>query len=78
MELAREIEAMEPFGEGTLDRVFMRGMRLRDIRFMGEEKNHVRFTAFSERGQATCVLFKRAVEKREIILGERRLISQAL
>lgn len=72
MELAREIEAMEPFGEGNPRPVLlMRGMRLRDIRFMGEEKNHVRFTAFSERGQATCVLFKRAVEKREIILGER-------
>ena len=69
LELAEKTELMEPFGEGNPRPVFlMNGVRLRDIRLMGEDRTHARFTAVSEsRGMVSCVLFNRAQEKKNVI-----------
>lgn len=71
LELAKKTELMEPFGEGNPRPVFlMKGVRLRDIRLMGEDRTHARFTAVSEsRGMVSCVLFNRAQEKKNVIWG---------
>jgi single-stranded-DNA-specific exonuclease len=71
LELARAVQKMEPFGQGNQRPVLMmHDVILTNIRYMGAEKTHVRFTAVSETGgRADCVLFQRAQELKDIIEG---------
>ncbi|MDO4545994.1 MAG: DHHA1 domain-containing protein, partial [Bacillota bacterium] len=70
LELAEELERLEPFGQGNPKPAFlMKNVMSEQLRFMGEEQTHVRFTARKDPGQATCVLFQRAQEKKELLMS---------
>ena len=71
LDLARCLQKMEPFGQGNPRPVLMmQDVVLQNIRYMGSEKTHVRFTAVSgSGGRADCVLFQRAQELKDIIEG---------
>ncbi len=69
--LAAELEKMEPVGQGNPKPVFViRDIVISQPRFMGADSTHVRFSAISEiGGRCECVLFKRAQELKELLLG---------
>lgn len=59
VEMAQNLLLMEPFGCGNPEPVFLfENVKLKDIFYMGERKQHVRFMAESPDGsRAQCVLF---------------------
>ncbi|MDO4177244.1 MAG: single-stranded-DNA-specific exonuclease RecJ [Bacillota bacterium] len=78
IELGRELKKLAPFGEGNPSPKFaMKGMQIRGLSYMGEERTHARFSVF-EGGPGTggtgagpvyaaCVLFRRAQELKGIL-----------
>lgn len=63
MGLIEEIDKLEPFGEANKPPEFlMKGVKITDIRYMGAESQHVRFTASGSDGSVECILFKRGEE----------------
>ncbi len=69
--LAAELEKMEPVGQGNPKPVFViKDAVITQPRFMGADSTHARFTAVSETGgRCECVLFKRAQELKDMLLG---------
>lgn len=67
--LVKEIELMEPFGQGNSKPLFyIKNIIPADVRFMGSDETHVKFTVPAEGNPGfECVLFKRAQEKKELI-----------
>lgn len=60
-ELIKEIELLAPFGQGNPEPVFLVTGRVRDIYYMGNEREHVRFMLVSGDGAyVRCVLFGNA------------------
>ncbi len=64
MDLADQIEKLAPFGNGNPKPVFlMKDAYISDVRYMGDEGQHVRFSIRGEsRRFLNCVLFNRAGE----------------
>jgi len=61
IELAKKLELFQPFGSSNPKPVFkLTDVELEDVKLMGQEKNHVKFTAISESGRAQCVGFNQA------------------
>ncbi len=71
IEFARQLERLEPFGEGNPRPLFcIPGVRIRSAVYMGADSQHVRFTAVCGDGaQLSCILFSRAAEY-AALLGE--------
>ena len=71
--LAKELEKIEPVGQGNPKPVFIiKNAVIAQPKFMGSDNTHVRFTADSgEGGRCECVLFKRAQELKDVLLGSR-------
>ncbi|MGN0702433.1 MAG: single-stranded-DNA-specific exonuclease RecJ [Lentihominibacter sp.] len=70
--LAREIQALAPFGEGNPNpRFVMKNVRISGLSFMGDNDIHARFYAGdgenSRKQQVNCVLFRNARENREAL-----------
>lgn len=63
-ELVKETETLAPFGNGNPKPVFMlRNLTVSNIAYMGNNKQHVRFTAGDRSGASVqCILFARAGE----------------
>ena len=74
LDLAEQLKLLAPFGAGNPKPVFrMKGVRITDVRFMGDEEQHMRFIARNDSGaMLSCVLFNRASGFRDIIDGGRR------
>lgn len=68
-ELVKDIERMGPFGEMNPRPCFViRNVIIANVRFMGNDMTHARFTGISqEGGRIECVLFKRAQEYKDIL-----------
>lgn len=68
-ELAKEIELMQPFGEMNPRPSFLiRNIKAENVRFMGKDKTHARFTGVSANGiKLECVLFQKAHEYENIL-----------
>ena len=66
-ELSDQIDLLAPFGNGNPKPVFrLADVTLGDVRFMGNEGQHVRFAARGWDGKSvSCVLFKTAQEHRK-------------
>ena len=62
IEFAKELELLAPFGNANPKPLFrLCGVTLDDIRYMGDEEQHMRFTAWSRGGKRLqCVLFNDA------------------
>ena len=62
LELAKELELLAPFGNGNPRPLFLcRGVFVEEIRFMGDQNQHMRFFARGEDGKRVqCVLFQNA------------------
>jgi len=75
VELAKELDRMEPFGQGNAKPVFrLSHVVPANIRFMGSDGAHAGFTVVSGNGKsADCILFRRAQEKKDLIIGNRAL-----
>ena len=75
MELAYELSLLEPFGQDNKRPAFLvKGGILTDVRYMGDEEQHVKFTLRGRGGESlTCVLFRRAGEFRNILRPGRRI-----
>lgn len=71
VELAAELQKLEPIGQGNPKPVFiMKNVDISQVRFMGADSTHVRFMVSSgTMDKAECVLFQKAQDKREIICG---------
>ncbi|MBQ0079623.1 MAG: single-stranded-DNA-specific exonuclease RecJ [Eubacterium sp.] len=69
LKLAEQLECMEPFGQANPRPKFnIENIMLTNPRFMGEARNHVRFTAFSpEFGSLNCILFGKAQDYAHLI-----------
>ncbi|MBQ7702864.1 MAG: single-stranded-DNA-specific exonuclease RecJ [Firmicutes bacterium] len=69
MELADELKLLEPFGQDNKRPAFLvKDGIVTDVRFMGDEGQHVRFTLKGDRGEYLgCVLFRRAGEFADIL-----------
>ena len=69
MDLAEQIGMLAPFGNGNPKPVFkLRNVRLSDVRYMGNEEQHVRFSVRDGyRRFIGCVLFNRAADFREVL-----------
>ena len=67
--LAKELELMEPIGQGNSKPLFyIKNIVPADVKFMGSDETHVKFTVPRKGNDGfECVLFKRAQEKRKII-----------
>ncbi|NIQ01366.1 MAG: single-stranded-DNA-specific exonuclease RecJ [Nitrospinaceae bacterium] len=60
-ELFRDMQTLEPFGQMNKVPVFFsRGIRARDVRFVGREEKHVRFTAYQENHSLKVIGFNLA------------------
>lgn len=74
VELAKALEAMEPFGEGNPQpRFLLRRVRITGAAYMGEKGTHARFMAVRNGCSAPCVLFRRAREYSRQIEGAAEL-----
>ncbi len=63
LELALDIEKMEPFGNGNPRPVFgLKDVFIGNVQFMGKDGNHVRFMAGKDGSSMDCILFQRAKE----------------
>ena len=73
VELAREIDRMEPFGQDNQRPVLlMKHVHIANIKPMGAEGIHVRFTALSDSGyRSECVLFQKAHDFEHILRSGR-------
>ncbi len=71
VELSKELMKIEPVGQDNPKPNFLlKGVFCEQLRFMGEEKNHARFIAAGDYGKgAECVLFKKAQDLKEMLLG---------
>ena len=69
--LASELEKMEPVGQGNPKPAFIiKDVLISQLKFMGSDSTHARFTAVStDGGRCECVLFKKAQESKNILLG---------
>lgn len=68
MELADELNLLSPFGNGNPKPKFrISGVALRDVRYMGNEGKHARFTIHENDRYLTCVLFNKAAECSDIL-----------
>ena len=74
IELADQIELLSPFGNANPRPVFrIRDVLISDVRYMGADEQHVRFTARDESGKYLgCVLFNRAGEYRTVLSDMKR------
>ncbi len=62
---AEELEQLEPFGNGNPKPVFsVKGLELKDVRYMGDRNQHCRFTVAKGNSSITCVMFNKAEEYR--------------
>ncbi len=60
-ETFKEIESLEPFGQMNKVPIFIsRGVRARDVKFVGREDNHVRFRAFQGKQYRNVIGFNLA------------------
>ncbi|MBR5740185.1 MAG: hypothetical protein IKX81_02700, partial [Firmicutes bacterium] len=75
MGLADEISLLEPFGQDNKRPAFLvKNGTVTDVRYMGDEGQHVRFTLRGDRGEYLgCVLFRRAGEFTEVLKPGRRI-----
>ncbi len=75
MELADEISLLEPFGQDNKRPSFLvKDGIVTDVRYMGDEGQHVRFTLKGEHGEyLSCVLFRRAGEFADVLRPGRRI-----
>lgn len=73
LELAKRLDKLEPFGQGNPRPAFkLCNLRLSNVSFMGQLKNHARFSASDDSGERVdCVLFSDACEKKSLLLGNR-------
>ena len=64
MAFAEQLELLAPFGKDNPRPLFeLADMTLNDVRFMGNENQHVKFTAYDRQGKnIQCVLFNHAAE----------------
>ena len=64
LELAYDLEKLGPFGCQNEKPLFqLNSMRPSDVFFMGDQKQHVKFSGIGEEGKRiACVLFKKAQE----------------
>ncbi|MGN0702938.1 MAG: single-stranded-DNA-specific exonuclease RecJ [Lentihominibacter sp.] len=69
VELARELDRMEPFGQDNPRPVLlMKHVHITNIKSMGADGIHVRFTALSDSGyRSECVLFQKAHDFEHIL-----------
>ena len=66
--LYEQLRSMEPFGEGNRRPVFaLRGVTLSQIRYMGEEAQHVKFQAAEGSDSLECILFNKADRFRSLL-----------
>ena len=70
--LARELQALAPFGEGNPNpRFIMENVIISGLSFMGDKDIHARFFACERENirkqQVSCVLFRNARENREAL-----------
>lgn len=70
-ELYMELEKLEPCGQANPSPAFlMKDVMISNVKFMGEDGTHGRFTAVSaDGGRADCVLFGKAQEKKSYLIG---------
>ena len=61
---AEQLELLAPFGNGNPKPLFeITNVTMEDVRFMGNENQHVRFMAFDREGKGVqCVLFNHAAD----------------
>ena len=73
VELARELERLQPFGKDNPRPLFMMdGVILQQVRFMGEGETHAAFKAVDADGRmAECILFRKAQEEKEALTSGR-------
>lgn len=72
VQLAKELEKLQPFGKDNPRPLFMMdGVVIQQVRFMGESETHAAFKAVDAEGRmADCILFRRAQEKKgELMSG---------
>lgn len=70
-DLYKELEKLEPCGQLNPSPAFiMKDVMLSNVKFMGADNTHARFTAVSaDGGRADCVLFRKAQEKKSYLTG---------
>jgi single-stranded-DNA-specific exonuclease len=62
-ELSDALEMLSPFGNGNPKPIFrIKDVRLRDVRYMGVDGKHARFTVHEGNRYINCVLFNKAEE----------------
>lgn len=73
--LALELEKLAPFGCQNERPVFqIRGIQAQSINFMGQNRQHVRFSGAGESGKGvSCILFQKAQDYSELLLKGERL-----
>ena len=73
MELAEGLELLSPFGNGNPKPVFrIKNVLLRDVRHIGADGKHVRFTVHERSRYLNCVLFNKAEKLSGVLTdGER-------
>lgn len=71
VELAQELELLEPFGEqNPSPRFLLQNVTVQYVKFMGADQTHARFAAVADDGsRVDCVLFRRAQELKEELLA---------
>lgn len=77
VDFARQLELLAPFGNGNPKPMFIvRGILINDVRFMGSENQHVRFTARDAGGKTVqCVLFSRGAEYENLLCSEQKPVD---
>lgn len=74
LKLAHSIRSLSPFGEGNPEPKFLLSkVFARNLFFMGEERNHVKFEATHGKDGITCVFFRKAQEKMELLASGKNL-----
>ena len=70
---AEQLELLAPFGKDNPRPLFeLADMTLNDVRFMGTENQHVRFTARDRQGRGIqCVLFNRGADYGTMLYAKR-------
>ena len=73
MAFAEQLELLAPFGKDNPRPLFeLADMTLNDVRFMGTENQHVRFTARDRQGRGIqCVLFNRGADYGTMLYAKR-------
>ncbi|MGN0721690.1 MAG: single-stranded-DNA-specific exonuclease RecJ [Anaerovoracaceae bacterium] len=70
---AQQLELLAPFGNGNPKPMFkLVNVTINDVRFMGNENQHVRFTTYDREGRSIqCVLFSRAADYGMMLYAKR-------